>query len=52
MKDEMLKELIDAIKNLLDNPPCMDYDCCEVAFAHAAARERLDEVVERAEKLL
>ena len=48
----MLKELVDAVDRLLDNPPCMDYDCCEVAFAHEAARKNLEEVLKRARAVL
>jgi len=45
--EELLRELVETVQVFLDNPPCMDYDCCEVAFAHEAARTDLVEVMER-----
>lgn len=43
--DERYEKLRKAAQGLLDNPHCIDYDCCEQGFAHKAAEENLSAVL-------
>ena len=41
------EELREAAQRLIDNPPCIDYDCCERGADHSEAEDNLEQVLDK-----